>query len=77
MDPLPDTSCGQVYYYFGQVDLWSDVPPVGEALSDIDIFIRSSGQADLWSDGPPGQRHLVAQCFTTSARLTSGHMDPP
>ena len=27
MDPLAETSCGQVCYYFGQVDLWSGVPP--------------------------------------------------
>ena len=29
MYPLPETSCGQVCYYCGQVDLWSDVPPRG------------------------------------------------
>ena len=25
--PQAETSCGQVYYYFGQVDLWPDIPP--------------------------------------------------
>ena len=26
--------------------------PIGEALGQVDIFVRSSGQADLWSDVP-------------------------
>ena len=53
MYPLAETSCGQVCYYFIQVDLWSDVHPIGEALGKVDFFVRSFGQADLWSDVPP------------------------
>ena len=71
------TSCGQVCYYFSQVDLWSDLPPLGEALGQVDIFVRSSGQVGMWSDVPPGQRHLVAKCVTSLFRLVFGQMDPP
>ena len=28
-------------------------PPIGEALGQVNIFVRSLGQADLWSDVPP------------------------
>ena len=27
-------------HYFGQVDLWSDGPLIGEALGQVDIFVR-------------------------------------
>ena len=36
---LTETSCGQVYYYFSKVDLWSDVSPIGEASGQVDIFV--------------------------------------
>ena len=44
------TSCDQVWYYFGSV--WH--------------LVRSPGQDDIWSDITPGQRHLVAKCDTTT-----------
>ena len=54
-----ETSCGQVCYYFSQVDLWSDVPPTlpetscgqvcyylcqVDVLSDIPLVETSCGQ---------------------------------
>ena len=40
MYPMVETSCGQVCYYFGQADLWSDGPPTSpdEALGQVDIL---------------------------------------
>ena len=35
--PLVETSCDQVCYSFGQVDLWSDVFPNNEASDEVDI----------------------------------------
>ena len=32
--------------------------PIGEALGQVDIFVRSLGQADLWSDLPPSMIRL-------------------
>ena len=37
-----------VRWTFGQMYL-----PLGEALDQVDIFVRSLGQTDLWSDVPP------------------------
>ena len=51
---LQQTSCGQVSYYFSQVDLWSDVAPTDEALGQVDIW-SDLGQVDLWSDVPPAE----------------------
>ena len=37
MYPLVETCSGQVWYYFGQADLWSDGPPLDEAVGQVDI----------------------------------------
>ena len=33
-------------------------PPIGEALGQVDIFVRFSVHADLWSDVPPQDEAL-------------------
>ena len=48
-----ETSCDQVWYYFGSA--W--------------YLVRSLGQADLWSDVLPGQRHLMAKFDTALGQL--------
>ena len=42
--------------------------PIGEALGQVDIFVRSLGQTDLWSDVPPigeasGQIVIFVRCL--------------
>ena len=49
---------------------------IGEALGQVDTFVRSLGQTDISSDDPQ-QRHLVAKCVITLVRLTSGQVYPP
>ena len=49
--PLAEKSCGWVCYYFHQVDLWSDEPPMIRLQVRL-TFSQISGQADLWSDVP-------------------------
>ena len=45
------TSCSQVWYYFGQADLWSDVSPTTDiSWSSMGTAV---GQVDVWSDVPP------------------------
>ena len=61
--PCEETSCGQVWYYFGQADLWSDVPPVPNPLMPVP-------PNNPHPHPPPQQRHLVAKCVTTLGRLT-------
>ena len=51
MYPWAETSCGQVCYYFSQVDLWSDVPPAETSCDKVCYYFS---QVDLWSDVPPG-----------------------
>ena len=41
MYPLAETSCGQVCYFFGQVDHWSDVPPGGDNLWPNVLLLQS------------------------------------
>ena len=41
MYPLAETSCAQVCYYFGQADLWSDVPPGRDILWPHVILFQS------------------------------------
>ena len=55
MYPLAETSCGQAYYYFGQVDLWSDVPPAETSCGQVCYYFS---QVDLWSDMPPEDEAL-------------------
>ena len=47
--PLVETSHGQVWYYCGQADLQSDVPPQTH---------ETSGQVFIWSDVRSGQHHV-------------------
>ena len=53
--------------------------PVGEALGQVDIFVRSLGQADLWSDMPLLVKLWVRLTFLTDHwfRLTIGQMYLP
>ena len=63
-----ETFGGQMCYYFGQVDLWSDVPPSPGQRHLVAKCDTTSplGQVDLQSDvSPTGQRHLLANCDTT------------
>ena len=67
------TSCGQMGYYFSQVDHWSDGPPVRDILWPS-VLLLCSGQPLVRCT--PRQRHLLAKSVTTSFRLTTGQMDP-
>ena len=72
-EPPAETSCGQVYYYFSQVDLWSDVPLWQRHLvaKCVTTLVRlTSGQMC------PHQRHLVAKCVTASVKMISGQTYP-
>ena len=75
--PLAKTFHGQVWYYFKQADLWSNLlsppHPLIEA-SHVKVWYYF-GQADLWSNVHPP--HLMAKCVTTLGRLTLCQMDPP
>ena len=73
MYPLAETSCGQVCYYFGQVDHWSNTPVPAETSGGQMLLLF---QVDLWSDVPPAET-TCGKVFTTSVRLTSGQMYPP
>ena len=55
---LVETSHGQIWYYYEQADLWSDVPPsppLEASHGQVWYYIE---QAD------PRQRHLVDMCIT-------------
>ena len=56
MYPPVGTSHGQVWYYFEQDDLWSDVPPKAVTRQCYDF-----GQADLWSHVPPPKDQALGQ----------------
>ena len=53
----------------------SDIPPIGEALGQVDIFVITVGQADLWSDVPP-LTGIWWQRVLLQVRLTFGQMYP-
>ena len=53
MYPLVEISHGQVWYYFRQDDLWSDVPP--QAETSCGQVCYNFGQANLWSHVPLSQ----------------------
>ena len=55
-------------YYFGQVNLWSDVHPTPRQRHLVAKYDTTSPlvQVDLQSDVPPRQRHFVARCDTIS-----------
>ena len=50
--PKAETSCGQVFDYFGHLDLWSNVPPLETSHSQVCYYFR---QNDLWLDVPPSR----------------------
>ena len=83
MSPLAETSCGQVCYYFGQVDLWSE-EPLGRDISWPSVlllqvrltFDRIFGLGWPLVRCAPRQRHLVAKCVMTLVRLTFDQMYP-
>ena len=56
------TSCGQMCYYFGQADLWSDAPPMIRLQVRL-TFSQAFGQADLWSDVPPPETSCGQVCY--------------
>ena len=73
------TSCGEVYYYFGsdwhfvrssvQVDLWSDVPPTDEALGQIDIWSDFGSGWPLVRCTPLPGRPPVVKCITNLGQV--------
>ena len=53
-------------------------PPVGEALGQVDIFVRFLGQADLWSDVlPVGDASCQVDIFVRSLGQTDLWSDVP
>ena len=66
MYPLAETSCGQVGYYFGQVDLWSDVPLAETSCGHMCYYF---GWIDLWSDIPPDRDILWPNVILLQVRL--------
>ena len=50
MYPLVETSCEQLWYYFKQAEIWSDVPPVDTSHGQVWYYFE---QADFQSDVPP------------------------
>ena len=86
-----EASGGQVWYYFEQADLWSDVPPwerhlmakFGTTLVRCTPQVQTSlgqvwyyfKQVDLWPDVPPTDLSWPSLVLTLS-RLIFGQMNP-
>ena len=72
--PQAETSVCQVCYYFGQVDLWSDVPPNSDILWPSVLLLQSAwrlGKVALCLDVlPPGRAYLWPSVILHQVRLT-------
>ena len=76
MDPLEATSCGQVCYYFSQVDLWSDISPPGE--TSCGQVCSYFSQVDVWLMYPPlGEALVWLDIFVKSSGQTDLWSDGP
>ena len=68
--PQAETSCGQVCYHFGQVDLWSDVPPRQRHL--VAKCVTTLVRLILGQMYPPGRDILWPILILLQVRLTFG-----
>ena len=57
-----------IWSAFGQIDLWSDVPPRMRLQVRL-TFDQTLGQVDLWFRCTATSRHLVAKSDTTSGQV--------